>query len=49
MQTAQPDHAMHSEKNSMPILKSISKHIVLNIVVSVAVVGALHFYFYHFG
>lgn len=40
---------MSLEKNSMQILKSISKHIVLNIGVCVAVVAALHFYFYHFG
>ena len=40
---------MNLEKNSMHILTSISKHIVLNIVVSVVVVAALHFYFYHFG
>lgn len=40
---------MNLEKNSMYILKSISKHIVLNIVVPVTVVAVLHFYFYIFG
>lgn len=33
----------------MHILKSISKHLLLNLVFSAAVIAALHFYFYHFG
>lgn len=33
----------------MHILKSITKHVALNIIVSVVVIAALHFYFYHFG
>lgn len=33
----------------MRFLRSITQHIVLNIVVSAAVIAALHFYFYHFG
>ena len=40
---------MNLEKNSMHILKSISKYIVLSIVMPVTIVAALHFYFYHFG
>lgn len=33
----------------MHILKFISKHIVLSIVMPVTIVAGLHFYFYHFG
>ncbi|MFW0889064.1 UNVERIFIED_CONTAM: hypothetical protein MKS84_20450 [Pseudomonas sp. JL1] len=44
-----PDHPMNLEKNSMHILKFISKYIVLSIVMPVTIVAALHFYFYHFG
>lgn len=33
----------------MHFLRSICKHIVLGILVSVALIAALHFYFYHFG
>lgn len=33
----------------MQILKKISKHLVLNIVISLAVVAAGHLFFYYFG